>query len=105
MESASEIRSAVNNIRYYSKQINELSNKQFNRDCEIGQLIGISTEPGSVRFTCLGCICSAANWIETYCKNIEANVKYAEEQDKKLRPEPEEIETEETEAITPEEFR
>lgn len=112
METASEIRSILNNIRFYSKKLEELAKQQFNKDCEIGQVVGINPEPGGVRFNCLGAIGAATKWIETYCDNIEVNVKSAEEQDQKLRPLPEETEEEteeieehEQEAITPEEFR
>ena len=104
METASEIRSALNNIRFYSKKIEELAKQQFNRDFEIGQVTGMNPEPGTIRFDCLGAISTATNWIETYCENIEANVKGAESQDQKLRPLPEGQENTE-EAITPEEFR
>jgi len=105
METTAEIRSALKNIRYYSEQINELVKKQFNRDMEIGHATGIMPEPGSIRFDCLGTIGAATKWLETYCDNIEANIKYAEEQDSKLRPYPEEAKPEYTEAIIPEEFR
>ena len=103
METASEIRSALKNLRYYSKQIYELSKKQFERDFEIGLVTGMNPEPGSVRFDCLGAVGAATSWIETYCDNIESNVKHAEELDQKLRPLPKE--QGETEAETPEEFR
>ena len=86
METASEIRNILNNIRFYSKKIEELAKQQFNRDFEIGQVTGMNPEPGSVRFDCLGAIGTATHWIETYCENIEANVKEAESQDQKLRP-------------------
>ena len=85
METANEIRSAVNNIRYYAKVVSELSKKQFNRDIEIGQVVGVNTEPGSIRFDCLGAIGAATKWIETYCDNIIENTKWAEAQDSKLR--------------------
>ena len=91
METASEIRSALKNIRYYADQIYELSKKQFNRDCDIGQVTGMNPEPGSIRFDCLGAMGAATNWIGAYCDNIEANVKHAEAMDQKLRPAPEEI--------------
>jgi len=90
METGNEIRSAVKNIRYYSEKIQELSKQQFDKDCEMSELTGINTEPGSIRFDCLGTIAAATNWIGTYCDNIEANVKQAEGQDQKLRPLPEE---------------
>lgn len=92
METGNEIRSAVRNIRYYCEKVQELSKAQFNRDFDMGKLTGMNPEPGSVRFDCLGIIRSAANWIGVYCENIEANVKYAEELDEKLRPPPEEKE-------------
>jgi len=86
METASEIRSALTNLRYYSKKIYELSKKQFDRDFEIGLVTGMNPEPGSVRFDCLGAIGAATNLIETYCDNIETNVKHAEKLDKELNP-------------------
>ena len=94
METASEIRSAVGNIRFYANNIEKLARKQFERDMEIGQITGVNSEPGTVRFDCLGAMGAATNWIETYCDNIEANVKHAEEQDQKLRPTLEEKEVE-----------
>jgi len=104
VETSNEIRSAVNNIRYYSKQIEELAKKQFERDFEIGQVTGMNSEPGSIRFECLGAIGAAAHWFGVYCDNIEANLKGAESQDQKLRPLPEEQEESngENEAIMPE---
>jgi len=107
METAGEIRSILNNIRFYSKKIEELAKQQFYRDFETGQVTGMNPEPGSMRFNCLGAIGAATKWIETYCDNIEANVKSAEEQDQKLRPLPEETEykLKGGEAVTSEEFR
>lgn len=106
METANEIRNAVNNIRYYSKQINELAKKQFGRDFDIGVVVGIQTVPGSLRFDCLGAIGAATHWIETYCNNIEANIGQAEKLDNELRP-PIEKGSEEYggETVTPEQFR
>lgn len=92
METASEIRSALKNIRYYADQIYELSKKQFNRDFDVGTATGMNPEPGSIRFDCLGAIGAATKWFDTYCNNIESNLKHAEEQDQKLRPVPEEKE-------------
>ena len=107
METAGEIRSALKNIRYYAEIIESLARKQFDRDVEIGQITGVNLEPSSIRFGCLGCIGAATKWLETYCNNIEANVKHAEEQDSKFRAPPEEEKEPEyeQESITPEEFR
>jgi hypothetical protein len=105
MEAAAEIRSALKNIRYYAEQIEALARRQFDRDMEIGLATGMNPEPGSVRFDCLGCIGAATKWIDTYCDNIESNVKHAESQDSKLRPLPEEQAPKYEEAVTPEEYR
>lgn len=85
MESSNEIRSAVRNIRYYSGKIKELVSQQFDRDVEIGNAVGVNIEPGTIRFDCLGAMSSTAQWIESYCAHIEANLKSAESQDNKLR--------------------
>jgi len=81
MQVASEIKSAVDNIKYYSQKISELVKQQIELDVRIGN---INTQVGSVRFDCLGAIDSGASWIDTYCYNIEAKLKVAVEQDKKL---------------------
>ncbi len=104
METGSEIRSTVKNLRYYAEQVDKLAKTQFDRDFDIGKLTGMNSEPGGARFDCLGRIGVVAHWIELYCDNIEANLKSAEELDGKLRPVPEESENIE-EVETPEEFR
>lgn len=90
METGNEIKSAIKNIRYYCDKIDELARKQFNRDCEIGQVTGINPEPGTKRFDSLGLVGMAITWMRVYCDNIEVNVKHAEEEDEKLKPPPEE---------------
>ena len=89
METANEIRSAVKNIRYYTQIIHDLAKQQFDKDFDIGNLVGMAVEPGSKRFDTLGCIQANTEWLNVYCNNIEANVKHAEELDGKLRPEEE----------------
>lgn len=84
MQVASEIESAVKNIRYYSQVIKDLSKKQFDMDCEQGQRLGINTNPGTVRFDSLGAIGAACEWIDSYCGNIENNLGSAVKQDKLL---------------------
>lgn len=84
MQTAEEIRGYIKNIRYYANKVSSLTRQQFSLDYERGNKEGINTGPGSVRFECLGCIDAAATYINTYCDNIEANLKSAEEQDKKL---------------------
>ncbi|HEC64170.1 MAG TPA: hypothetical protein ENI23_02620 [bacterium] len=84
MQTAEEIKSAIKNIRYYSQIIYELSKKQFNIDCEQGQHIGVNLQPGTIRFDSLGAMGAACSWLNTYCSNIEANLKTAIEQDKLL---------------------
>jgi len=84
METSKEIRSVVNNIRFYTKKIQELTELQFKKDFETGRLFGINTGAESVRFESTGAIHTAAGWISIYCDNIEANLANAETQDKKL---------------------
>jgi hypothetical protein len=86
METGNEIKGAINNIRYYSERIHELARQQFQKDFDVGTLVGMEPEPGTIRFDCLGAIDTATRWLLIYCEHIEANLKYAEEQDKKLRP-------------------
>lgn len=90
MKTGGQIRNAVNNIKYYAKQIDDLAHAQFLEDIENSKITGIRPEPGSMRFDCLGAIGSATKWILTYCTNIDTNVKGAESQDKELTPVPEE---------------
>lgn len=84
MQTAEEIRGNIKNIRYYAQKVAGLARQQFEMDTERGNKTGINSVPGSVRFDCLGCIIAATSWINTYCDNIEANVRNAEAQDKKL---------------------
>lgn len=81
MQTANEIKSAADNIRYYSQRINELVRQQIELDVRTGD---INAQVGSIRFDCLGAIDSGASLINVYCHNIEANLKVATEQDKKL---------------------
>jgi len=90
VQTASEIESAINNIRYYTGKIEELSRQQFNMDCERAAQLGINTDPGALRFDCLGAIKANCDWIETYCDGIVNNLKIAAEQDKILHVEEEE---------------
>lgn len=91
METSGELKSAINNIKYYTGQIADLARAQFDIDFENGNKVGMSIEPGSKRFDCLAAVIAATDWIETYCHNIESNIKHAEEQDKLLKPKEEEI--------------
>lgn len=81
MQTANEIRSAVDNIRYYSQRINELVRQQIELDV---RLKDINAQVGSIRFDCLGAIDSGVALINVYCHGIEANLKVAVEQDRKL---------------------
>ena len=86
MEITSEVTSITNNIKYYSQQLEKLVRQQIERDFEDANIVGMNTGPGTIRFDNLGAIGSAASWIRTYCEGIEANLKHAESQDKKLKP-------------------
>ena len=103
MQTSQEIKSALNNVRYYIGKLRELIKLQFERDIDAGSLLGINTGAGSIRFDSLGAMQSATGWINIYCDNIEANLQAAEKQDNKLRPtEEEEQEPEyEEKAVTP----
>ena len=87
MQTASEITSNLNNLRYYSGKIAEFAKQQFDSDYKRGQELGINTGPGSIRFDCLGAIKSACGWIDTYCENIAKNLESAIKQDKLLHTE------------------
>ena len=90
MQTATEITSNLQNLRYYSDKIAELAKSQFEKDYARGQELGINLGPGSIRFDCLGCIMGSCNWIGIYCDNINANLQSAIEQDKILHTEEEE---------------
>jgi hypothetical protein len=84
MESANEIESATNNIKYYALRVRELSRKQLNVDVEKGHVIGVNVAPGAVRFDSLCCIDGAAEMIDVYCENIMNNLREAIKKDKEL---------------------
>ncbi len=84
MQTANEIKSAVENIRYYNQRIKELSKKQLEMDCEQGNRIGINVQVGTIRFDCLGAVNAACSYLDIYCDNIQVNLKMAIEQDKLL---------------------
>ena len=90
MQTANEIRSAVDNIRYYSQQIDKLARQQLELDYKAGEAMGIAAKAGSIRFDCLAVMCGSCAHIEAYCGNIEANLESAVKQDKLLRKEEEE---------------
>ncbi len=93
MQKEKEIKSAIENIKYYGRIICELSKTQFNIDCEQGEKIGINPIPGTVRLENLAAITVNCSWIKTYCDGIEANLKAASEQDKTLYPKGEDNES------------
>lgn len=81
MKTATEIRNALENLKYYSGQLHKLVKQQFDIDAAMPEM---NTVPGSVRFDALGAIASACGWLDVYCDNMEANLKVAEAQDKEL---------------------
>lgn len=83
MKTASEIRSALDNIKYYSQRIKELAREQFNFDLEH---FGMSNKSHDSRLNSLASIGSTTGWIDLYCDSIEADIKVAESHDKKLAP-------------------
>ena len=84
MQTSKEIRSNLNNIKYYANELQRLIKLQFDTDCEAGNRLGVNTGAGNKRFLSLGIIHTASEWIKVYCDNIEANIKNAEMQDKEL---------------------
>ena len=87
MQTANEITSNLNNLRYYSGKIAQLAKQQFDLDYKRGQELGINTGPGSIRFDCLGAIISGCSLIDIYCDNLKANLETAMKQDKLLHAE------------------
>ncbi len=85
METGNEIKSAVKNMRYYANNILKLAKLQVDKDLEIARKLGINLEPGGARFNSLFTIMNATEWMDTYCDNILACVRHAEEQDNILR--------------------
>lgn len=81
MKHSKEIQSAINSIRYYSERIHQLTKTQFEEDASLDS---INTQVGTKRFNSLGAINSGAEWVNTYCDNMEVNLKIAEAQDKLL---------------------
>ena len=90
MQTASEITSNLNNLRYYSEKIASSAKTQFDLDYKRGQELGINTGPGSIRFDCLGTIIATCSLIDIYADNIKANLETAIKQDKLLHTEIEE---------------
>ena len=83
MQTATEITSNLNNLKYYSDKIAELAKKQFELD------YAVNSGPGSIRFDCLGTMIMACGLISVYCSNIDANLQSAIKQDKVLHMEEE----------------
>lgn len=84
MQKANEIRSSIENIKYYVDEIKKLSKEQFNLDLKRGEEIGVNVNPGTLRYDALAVICMDCELFNTYLLNIEANLKTAESQDKML---------------------
>ena len=93
MQTATEITSNLRNLCFYSDKIAESAKKQFELDYIRGQELGINTNPGSIRYDCLGVIVEVCALIDCYCDNIDANLQTAIKQDKTLHIEEETIES------------
>jgi len=87
MKTASEIKNALDSIKYYSDRIKKLSHDQFTEDCKLND---INTQVGSIRFDALGAIGASCGWLDTYCLSIEKSLETAVKQDKVLHSEEEE---------------
>jgi hypothetical protein len=92
MQKASEIRSATENIKYYTTEIKKLINEQFDLDLKRGQELGVNVNAGTIRYDALAVIYMDCGLFEAYLHNIESNLKSAESQDKILNK-PEEAES------------
>jgi len=86
MDSSTELRSNVNNMKYYLSKTDDLARQQLQKDMDSGKLTGINLGPTDVRLDALGIISTSCSWIETYLVCIENMIKRAEEQDAKLMP-------------------
>lgn len=87
MQTAREIKSALDNIRYYSGKIKDLAKQQFELDYQAGADKGLNPQPGSLRFDALGAMAAGCSQLDVYCDNIEANLVTAVKQDKLLHTE------------------
>jgi len=87
MKTASEIKNALDSIKYYNERIKKLSHDQFVEDAELSD---INAQVGSIRFDALGAIGAGCSWIETYCLNISKNLEIAVAQDRLLQSKEEE---------------
>ena len=87
MKAAKEIRASLESIKFYISKIKKLTKEQFEADTGLKDM---NTQVGSVRFGSMGNIEASCTWIETYCHNIEANLKVAVDQGYKLTSEEEE---------------
>ena len=84
MKTASEIKNALDCIKYYNARVRELSHQQFVEDCNLND---INTQVGSLRFDALGAIGSCCGMIDLYGLSIEKNLETAVKQDKLLHSE------------------
>ena len=90
MQKSNEIKSSIENIRYYNEELKKLIKEQLDLDLKRGNELGVRLDPGSIRYDSLGCIYMVCGLFDTYIINIEANLKNAESQDKLLnKPEDE----------------
>ena len=87
MESASEIQSNLNNLKYYAEKIASLVKTQFEKDYKRGQELGVNAGPGSIRFDSLGEMISDCSRIDIICDDIARHQHNAESQDKLLHAE------------------
>jgi hypothetical protein len=84
MKTSNEIKSDVENLTFYSKDIQKQIEDQLNLDLKIGQELGFNDNSRSIRFEALAAIHTACDAIQLYITNIESNLKYCEAQDKIL---------------------
>lgn len=89
MKTATEIRNALENIKYYAERLYTLAREQFMADAGLEDM---NAEAGCIRFDALEAIGEGSNWIKVYCEGIEKNLETAVKQNKLLHSKEEEQE-------------
>lgn len=86
MRTAEEITNAVQNIEYYTKQIEKLCREQFDWDLENAELITEATN----RLDLLGAMADSCFTIQLRCQQLRNYIKAASNIKLLLKPQPEE---------------
>jgi hypothetical protein len=84
MKISSELKSNLENLRYYISANKKLVEQQLEADIKRGEELGIAMHAGTLRYDALAVIHMTHDLFETYIKGIETNLATAEAQDKIL---------------------